>query len=112
MADFGSLLKGVVSNLGASGSNGSSSSEGGLDLAKVKSILETITGSKGLLESTLGADGTNIVTAADGVRTSIDENKSLDVIKKGLSILKAALSKVQDNKLCATVVKSLEAMGV
>ncbi len=106
MANFGSLLKGVVSSLGNSDSDGS------LDLSKVRSILETISSSKNLLTSTLGTDGENIVSAAGEVQTSIDENKGLEVIKKGLSVLKAALSKVENNTLCSTVVKSLEAMGI
>ena len=105
MADFGSILKGVVSGALNSGSDGN------LDLSKIGTVLQKITGSQNMLEAALGDTGTNIVNAASDVKTSIDSDKSMEIIKKGLSVLKTALSDAKDNNLCATLLKSLEALG-
>ncbi len=105
MADFGSILKGVVSGALNSGSDGN------LDLSKIGTVLQKITGSQSMLEAALGDTGTNIVNAASDVKTSIDSDKSMEIIKKGLSVLKTALSDAKDNNLCATLLKSLEALG-
>ena len=105
MADFGSLLKGVVSGAVNSGSDGE------LDISRISGVLQKILGSKSVLEAALGTSGTDIVSAASDVKSSIDSEKGMDMIKTGLSALKTALSKVKGNALCATLLQSLEALG-
>ncbi|MBQ3830619.1 MAG: hypothetical protein IJT86_02820 [Spirochaetales bacterium] len=108
MADFKSLLKSAVS--GAINSDENSSSD--LDLSKVKSIVESILGSKPVLEGTLGNDGTSIVDAASNVKQVLEKGLENGAVRKALSLLKDALAKVEGNALCSTVAKKLEAMGI
>ncbi len=106
MADLKSLLKSAVS----SAVNSDSSSE--LDLSKVKSIAESILGSKSILENSLGSEGTGIVDAASKVKEAVDKGLGSETIKKVISILKSALEKVEGNALCTTLAKKLESLGV
>ena len=108
MADLTSLLKSAVS----SAVNTSSDSSSEFDLSKVKSLAESILGSKSLLENSLGSDGTGIVDAASKVKEAVEKGLGNDTVKKALALLKKALAKVEGNALCASLAKKLEALGV
>ena len=110
MADFKSFLKSAVSSAVNSSSESSEGSE--LDLSKVTSIIESIMGSKSLLEGSLGEDGSGIVDAASKVKQLMDKGLDNETVKKALSLLKDSVAKVKDNVICTSIVKKLEALGI
>ena len=106
MADLKSLLKSAVSGA----VNSESSSE--LDLSKVKSIAESILGSKSILENSLGSEGTGIVDAASKVKEAVEKGLGNETVRKAISMLKNALEKVEGNALCSALAKKLESLGI
>ena len=109
MADFSNLLKGAVSALG---SKDSGSAEGGLDMAQLSSLMQKLTGSKGILEAAMGSLGTDVATAAGDVQKAIDKGEDAGAIKTFVTVLKGILSTAKDNALCAKVLGALDKMGV
>ena len=109
MADFSSLLKGAVSALG---SKDSGSSEGGLDLSQLSTLMQKLTGSKGILEAAMGSTGTDVVSAAGDVQKAIDNGEDEGAIKTFVTVLKSILATAKDNPLCAKVLGAIEKMGV
>lgn len=108
MADFSSLLKGAVSALG---SKDSGSAEGGLDLSQLSSIMKKLTGSRGLLEASMGSVGTDVAAAAGDVQKAIDDGADAGAIKTFVTVLKTILSSAKDNAICAKALSALEKMG-
>ncbi|MCQ2412678.1 MAG: hypothetical protein MJ057_06940 [Sphaerochaetaceae bacterium] len=103
MADLKSMLKSAVTGAVANG---------GFDLAKVSSLVDSVLGYEQVLTSTLGQKGSGIVDAAKNVKAAISGNLGELAVKKAMTVLKTALDSVQGNAICLALSKKLEAMGV